>query len=225
LLHVPTGAINGKEEGKEGRQKKARRRLRVEAQTLKNVTKPGGLGRPAASIEQLRQSWLSNYCGVYATGMFLSLLGRDTSREHAKRLFLLSRANPSYQGASLDDVLVALRSTGIVRTLQWKFFKPFRLQAICDALLDHSDLYGLPTLLYFGIVHKRLGSTAKHFSVITRVERDRLHLLDPLGSRRAKSHNVSILQSQSQPLARVQVVGCNYFVNQRAEAALLLRKI
>lgn len=155
--------------------------------------------------------------------MLLSLLGARTSRSGAKQLFLLSQTNPGYSGASLDDVLHALRKSGVVCTSRWKFFRRFRLKAICDALLDRRNSYRIPTLLYFGIVHGRLGSRAKHFSVITHVDNNRLELLDPLGPRPSSSYNVKISHSQSDAPSRVHVIGCNYLVNERAEAALLLR--
>ena len=155
--------------------------------------------------------------------MLLSLLGKATSRKQAKQLFLLKHTNPGYTGTSLDDVLIALHKTGFVQASGWKFFRSFRLHEICTALLERSNACRLPTLLYFGIVHRRLGSTAKHFSVVTGVENNRLELLDPLGPHSNRGYNVLVVPNDSAPTG-AQVVGCNYQVNQRVEAALLLRK-
>jgi hypothetical protein len=185
------------------------------------TNKPGGVKTPLGFARRYRQSWSSNYCGVYATGILLSLLDLETSRESAKELFLLDRFNPGYLGASLDDVRAALKRTGLVRASRWKFFKHFQLKVICDALLNRPHIYPLPTLLYFGIIHGRLGSRAKHFSVITSARRNQLALLDPLAKPGIESRNVLIREGQPGSSSRPEVIGCNYFVNERAEAALL----
>jgi hypothetical protein len=156
--------------------------------------------------------------------MLLSLLGSETSRERARTLFCLGRVNPDYSGASLDDVRNALQKTGLVRASRWKLFRHFQLKPICDALLNRQDIYPVPTLLYFGIVHGRLGSKAKHFSVITRARRGRLELLDPLGQRATHGRNVLIRECETGSSQQLEVIGCNYLVNERAEAALLVLK-
>jgi hypothetical protein len=207
------------------KQRKAARKSAAaasDAAETPNKRRPSGSGLDARTgIRQFRQSWSSNYCGVYAAGILLSLLGRQTSREEAKRLFLLSHTNRDYLGASLDEVSSALIRARSIRFPRWRFFRRLALNDVHRLLVAQDGVTRTPTLIYFGIVHSRLGSKARHFSVITESAYDRLELLDPLAKPKGSLSNVSLVETQSNNSSKIQVIGCSYTVNTGTEAAVL----
>ncbi len=170
----------------------------------------------------LRQSWNSNYCGVYAVGTFLSHLGVRIDRRGARKLFGLQKANGSYEGTTPAELLAALIVSGAVYRPRWKFFRRLDLKAIKDHFARTRTRDQLPSILYFGIIHRRRGEKAMHYTVITECGEYGLRLLDPLGREpRGQTHNVS-LTTNSQAPSHLPAIGCPYLVDMRSEAGLLL---
>jgi hypothetical protein len=169
----------------------------------------------------LRQSWSSNYCGVYAAGMFLSLLGKEVNRIEACSLFHLSETNDEYDGATPLEVVRALRQAGALANARWQFFRRFDLTSIQKSLASKSNWRRFPSILFFGIIHRQRGLRARHFAVITDAGCFGLRLLDPLGRDPANGgHNVSLVASGAGH-KELRSVGCNYLVDTRIEAAVL----
>lgn len=173
-------------------------------------------------IAFLRQSWSSNYCGVYAAGMFLSLLGTPVSRVDARRLFRLKKRNVDYQGASPSEVVRALRDAGAIANARWQYFRRFSLSSIHRSLAETSTWTQFPSILFFGVIHRQRGLRARHFAVITAADRFGLRLLDPLGQYPPRGeHNVSLI-ARDPNCSELESIGCNYLVDTRVEAAILL---
>jgi hypothetical protein len=164
----------------------------------------------------IRQSWRSNYCGVYAAAMFLSLLGIATSRERARSLFGIEDEPLPYRGADLSEVGRVVRKHGQLSSAAWRFFPSFSFPALMRELTAQDRGERLPTILWFGIIHPRLPLRAWHTAVVTSVNADRINLLDPLAVKPTgrRAHNVSILPS-------LVAVGCRYRIDANVQAAAL----
>lgn len=127
-----------------------------------------------------RQSWRSNYCGVYATAMLLTHLGEPVnSREGAKRLFGLQRTNRiHYKGASLREMFIVLKTTAMFGHLRWTLYA--RMTSYRFILGVLGQVRHGPTLLSFDAVSKS-GIRASHVVVVTDyLESGSLCCVDPL---------------------------------------------
>ena len=152
--------------------------------------------------------------------MFLSLIGTHTGRAKARSLFQLKRSRRTYDGATLEQVGRALRRSESVCQARWETIGRFSLAQIESRLVGPTSQIALPTLLYFDIIHRRLGISATHFAVVTSASRDRIELLDPLGRAPSEGSNVTIRQSQNR-MAKFDIEGCGYLINTRSKVALL----
>ena len=166
----------------------------------------------------IRQSFRSNYCGVYATGMFLSLLGFPTTRERALNLFNLKRSNPSYEGTNHREIGKVLYSAAQFSFVRWQYYKQFDFTALSASLNDQLETYG-PTLLSFGAIHKNGKWKCTHVAVVIGVN-GRIELVDPLAKPplRSSGANVSLAIASRQP---VKVLGSSYTINLKSETAVL----
>jgi hypothetical protein len=128
-----------------------------------------------------RQSVRSNYCGVYAAGMFLSLLGVPTDRRRALRLFGLATSNRDYAGTPLDQIGRFLKRQGFATRARWHRLPIFDVERARRVLSRWLSETRRPTLVAFGAVHRRTQLRCRHIAVVTGVTRDAILLLDPLG--------------------------------------------
>ena len=167
------------------------------------------------------QSFRSNYCGVYSTGMLLSLLGLTTNRHQALGLFKLKRNNPDYPGASHVDIGTVFASAARVEYWRWEYHPGFDFQAVSQSLSRHLQISGRPTLLSFGAIHKDGQGKCTHVAVAIRATDNMIELLDPLAS---PPHLFESANLWLRPADRPQLVcvrGCSYTINYQSEAAIL----
>jgi len=170
----------------------------------------------------IKQSVMSDYCGVYSTGMLLSLLGMKTGRNLALSLFGLNHSNPEYRGTPLDKICEILRRTGGLSGVRWRYKRGFRFPAVSRELQNQLTHSGLPTLVWFGVVYSDRMTRSTHIAVVMGVEGDRINLLDPLGvpPRGGERFNVSLTPNkQKDGLFRVN--RCFYFVEPKMEVGIL----
>ncbi len=164
---------------------------------------------------------------MYSTGMLLSLLGRPTPRKAAKALFGLRRRIADYTGADLDVISSVLRRAAALRSARWKYFKTFRFSVITRHLREQLVATGLPTLIWFGAVYGDETTLAFHIAVVLGVHRDRILLLDPLGSSPCRSSPSNAAISAERVTAGEYQLGFlrtergSYFVDTKMQAAIL----
>ena len=178
---------------------------------------PEKVDATALTGEFLRQSFLSNYCGVYATGMFLSLLGFPTDRERALDLFKLKRRNPGFEGTDHEEICSVLCRSASFRSLRWHYHAQFDFASLSASLIRQLKMNG-PTLLSFGAIHKNGKWKCTHVVVVVGVGGSRIDLLDPLAKPRLVSSaaNVYLTRSSRQP---IEVVGSSSTINLKSETA------
>ena len=164
----------------------------------------------------IRQSWRSQYCGVYATAMLLSLLGQTTHRHQAKALFLSNRSATAYEGAYLDDISHVLDRSGVIRCVEWLYFDGLRLERLAKRIHGHGRSLMMPSIISFGIIHPVLRVQARHAAVVLWVSNERIELLDSLAPPPAGSSAANTVLT-----APHQVIGAGYHINARATVALL----
>jgi hypothetical protein len=166
----------------------------------------------------IRQTSRSNYCGVYATGMLLSILGLQITRGDALTLFNISRSNASYKGATLDEISTVVAGIAALRRVQWQEEHAFRFSRIAKFL----NRFARPTLLSFGIVHKNNVWRCRHVAVVIKASSHSIELLDPLGAppRGTSVTNVQLV-SRMPDFNRVRVIGASYSVNHEAATDIL----
>ena len=204
-------------------QKKARRKL------PKNTL--ADLGRPlrtlcdsvVTDIDELfiKQSWRSNYCGVYSAAMLLSLLGVTTSRFKALALFDLKRSNPDYLGAHHLEIRSVFSREARVSCSSWRYHKRFNFALVSQLLQRHFRNNGCPTLLSFGAIHKNADSKCMHVAVVVAATDHLIELLDPLGTKPQPDARSNVWLQFADPPLPIRVIGYSYSINQRAEVALL----
>src|SRR2546428_1953805 len=173
-------------------------------------------------VEFIRQSVRSDYCGVYAAGMFLALLGRPTTRKGARSLFGLPRRSPGYAGTDLDLVAAVIRQRADLSAVRWEYSDEFVFQAVVQKLRRQLERTKLPTLIWFGAVYSDGHTRAFHIAVVVRVGPDRIVLLDPLGGRpeKGKRFNVSIVSTR-QPRRFLKADGSFYSVDLNMQVGIL----
>ena len=140
----------------------------------------------AAQRAFIAQSVRSDYCGVYAAAMFLSLHGMSTTRAQAKRLFGVAQApGPEWTGATRRQIAQVLGerlpASASWRTLEW---------GDISAGLDDTRM----TLIVARARYRETAIRARHSAVAVGVHRGELRLLDPLGRppARGRNYNVSV---------------------------------
>lgn len=125
----------------------------------------------------IRQSIRSDYCAVYATAMFLSLLGCPTSRKQALRMFG-ARRGMTWPGASQADILTVIRQRLPGFSARWR-----RSAGSSSGLLrafERAAGRGLPALVAAQCRHRSSGVECGHAFLLTGSSGGRLLLLDPL---------------------------------------------
>lgn len=170
------------------------------------------------SASFIGQSTRSNYCGVYSSGMLLSMLGFPMNRLKALALFNLRQSNPTYEGASHEEIARAFTDVVAPKYCAWREDSLFEFHGVLKRLRSLAR----PTLLSFGIVHKNNLWRCQHVAVVVRTNSRAIELLDPLGPRpllRAMS-NVQLVYT-NENLSRTQVLGGSYRVNHKKSAVIL----
>jgi len=165
---------------------------------------------------------MSDYCGVYSTGMLLSLLGMKTDRNLALSLFGLNPSNPKYNGTPLEKICGILRRIGGISGVRWRYKRRFRFSAVSRELHAQLKDTGLPTLVWFGVVYSDRMTRSTHIAVVMGIEGDRINLLDPLGvpPRGKERFNVSLTPNKKKG-GLFQVNRCFYFVEPEMEVGIL----
>jgi hypothetical protein len=167
------------------------------------------------------QSSRSNYCGVYSTGMLLSLLGFLTTRHQALALFNLKRSNPDYPGASHITIGNMFATVTKVKRWRWEFHSQFDLAFVSRSLREHLRISACPTLLSFGAIHKNGEWRCTHVAVVIGATKDMIELLDPLGSRPLMNNRANVGLWAAEWPRSVRVIGGSYQVDHESEAAVL----
>ncbi len=170
----------------------------------------------------IRQSWRADFCGIYATAMMLSLLGERTDRARALSIFCLPRFNSAYEGTLLWQITGVLRKTRRFNTTRWRHFRRFSFANVYRELRSLAELHTLPTLLWFGAVHRYRPIRTNHIAVVMNLEHGRINLLDPLGPppKPSEKSNVSLF-SIRQGDGSYRVAGCAYLVDAGKGSAIL----
>jgi hypothetical protein len=175
--------------------------------------------RPAKFIGQ---SFRSNYCGVYATGMLLSLLGFPTTRENALDLFKLKRSNRDYRGASHEEIAdVLCHRVAKFGFLHWQYYRRFDFASLAASLVMQLKVNHRPTLLSFGAIHQNGEWKCTHAAVVIDVKENRIELLDPLAKPPLVSSGANVCIYAASPQL-VSVIGSSYSIDLKSEAAVLL---
>lgn len=193
---------------------KAKRRLLVSAQlsglqraisVIENVESRGCESTSSLqglSATFLRQSFRSDYCGVYATAMLVAALGSPVSRSKALQLFGLygRRERAGFDGTSHEQMREVLLSETGVRRAEWTLDTEFSFNRVCEALRTHVLRAHCPTIITFGAIHRRLGVSCCHAALVTHFDESRIRLLDPLGgSPGVDGFNVTLERSGAAP--------------------------
>ena len=173
-----------------------------------------GLSQPTF----ISQSYRSNYCGIYSTGMLLSQLGFPTTRRQALKLFNLKRCNPNYPGARLATIGKVFTSMVEVKNWRWEYYRCFDFTSVSKSMRNHVRTNRTPTLLSFGAVHKNGSWKCMHVAVAIGASENRIELLDPLGTTRFNnSANVWLVNNSGHSIS---VIGSSYGINSESEAAI-----
>ena len=191
-------------------------------EVLEQLTSPLQSARPPSfSLSFLGQSSRSNYCGVYATGMLLSLVGVPTSRARVIDLFNLKRCNPDFEGATHEAIGSVFAQAADAASWRWQRERQFEFRRI-HHLLKAQLQCGAPTLLSFGAIHSNGVWRCVHAVVVVGLSCNSIEVLDPLGFAPCpgKEGNASLLQP-ADPAGRVQVVGNSYRVEREQQASVL----
>lgn len=170
----------------------------------------------------IKQTSRSNYCGVYSTGMLLSLLGTTTTRNQALALFNLKRNNPDYLGASHNDIENVLAKTTEIENWRWKYYKQFYFASVSKSIRTQIKVNGQPTLLSFEAIHKNGIWRCTHVAVAVAAFNEAIALLDPLGSNPSVGNPVNVwLLASEDKFKRIKVIGNSYSIDHKSEAAVL----
>jgi hypothetical protein len=168
----------------------------------------------------LRQSFRSNYCAVYSTGMLLSLLGIPTTRAEALSLFDLRRSNPTYVGASHLEIGKALARLALIKHWRWESQKRFEFAVVLRSVRAQLDSNPQPTLLSFGAIHKNGRWRCLHVVVVTRVTEEVIEGIDPLGPTPA-GNNGNVWFKRGDSPTQIRVIGNSYSINPSSQTSVL----
>jgi hypothetical protein len=141
----------------------------------------------------LRQSIRTNYCGVYAVGMLLSLSGVPTTRRLARRLFRLHRLSEAYRGTSLREMSAVLSMCFRSADLRWTHHRNCSYPSVAHEI-DRATCGGAsPTVAVFDAVRGRM--RVRHAVVVLSANVRGISVLDPLGRRpsRAGAPNCALI--------------------------------
>jgi hypothetical protein len=144
--------------------------------------------------------------------MLLSLVGIQTTRAEALGLFGLSRSNPSYAGASHNDIGAAFTGESRIRSWRWEYHKRFNFASVSKCLRSQLHRNNHPTLLSFGAIHKNGDWRCLHVVVAIRVTEESIEVLDPLGLPPAGSTGNVWFERGDWPTP-VRVLGNSYSVD------------
>lgn len=126
----------------------------------------------------IRQSIRSDYCAVYATAMYLSLLGCQTDRRQALHLFGAKRGAP-WRGATHIDMLAVIRRCLPDYNARW--LRTARSSSAVRRSFQAIAARGSPALVTAYCRHRSSGVECGHAFLVTGFQEDRFLLLDPLG--------------------------------------------
>ena len=169
----------------------------------------------------IKQSSRSNYCGVYSTGMLLSLLGFRITRHEALALFNLKRNNPEYPGASYCDIGNVFESVAKAKFWHWEYHRRFNFASVSRSLRTHLLNNSSPTLLSFGAIHKNGEWSCRHMAVVIAVTDKLIELLDPLGNKPLAYAEANVWLRGADGSPPIHVSGCSYAINPKSETAVL----
>ena len=191
--------------------------MAASGQLLKDLHDPADY----SSALFIRQSTRSNYCGVYSTGMLLSLLGWPTTRYSALALFDLERSNPDFAGATHGDMGRLFAQVAKIKLWRWDSFEEFDFASISKSLRAHFSRTGCPTLLSFRVIHKNGKWRCGHVAVATGTTGGLIELIDPLASKPGVYRGSNVLLQKEAWSKTVRVIGNSYRIDRRSEAAVL----
>ena len=144
----------------------------------------------------LKQSVRSNYCGVYSTGMLLSLMGVPTDRRRALGLFGLARTNPDFNGGCHEEIAEVVRGHTPAARVRWRWWRHFGFDETVRWARSRGQLPERPTLMTFGALHPRVNALCVHVAVLVDAYASGILLLDPLGTApKRRGFNVRILEA------------------------------
>jgi hypothetical protein len=169
----------------------------------------------------IRQSFRSNYCGVYATGMLLSLLGETTTRRRVLDLFGLKRSNADYHGTTHADIAGIFACRANAKWSCWDFYDRFDFALVAKCLNRQLEASGSPTLLSFGAIHKNQEWQCMHVAVVLRATQKVIEMLDPLGNKLDICTNVNVWLLAPDSGRSIEVIGASYSINDRSQTAIL----
>lgn len=169
----------------------------------------------------IRQSSRSNYCGVYSTGMLLSLLGIPTDRSRSLNLFSLKRSNPQYAGSTPFDIGKVVAKEAHIEEWWWKCYKHFSFTSVSRSLRAHFRMTAHPTLLSFGAIHKNGEWKCTHIVVVISVSGNAIELLDPLGEHPQVSATSNVNFRRIEGSSDTCVSGNTYTIDPKGAVAIL----
>jgi hypothetical protein len=140
----------------------------------------------------LRQSWTSNYCGVYSTAMLLRAFGHgDFSRPRARRLFgIAERSRGRYPGSSLREVRAVLAKSLSPLRPRWQAYARVDGEAFRRSVARQLSA-SAATLVSFDAISSSC-VRALHIVLLVGSNADAIECIDPLGRDRGDSANVVI---------------------------------
>lgn len=153
---------------------------------------------PASELHFFRQSYRSNYCAVYSTGMLLQLLGWNGNRRQLMALFGLRRYERRYKGTHLRIVSKIVAGAAKIARPRWVGMRCLKGRVLRRVLVRHFSVNGAACLLSFSARH--LGISCRHVVVVTGIDAERVYLLDPLGGRPASGLFNRVLAMESDQL-------------------------
>lgn len=167
----------------------------------------------------IKQSFRSNYCGVYSTGMLLSLLGIPITRADVLTLFELETCNPDYRGATHVEMGTVFATVTKVRSWRWECHKRFDFALVSKSLRAQLQSNDCPTLLSFGAIHKNGKWRCTHGVVAINATHEFIEILDPLGTRPQGNKGNVWFRIGDGPKS-VHVLGTSYSINPASETAV-----
>jgi hypothetical protein len=163
----------------------------------------------------IQQSIRSDYCGVYATAMLLSLLGEPISRRRAHKIFGVVPAN--WMGTSCRGITTAIRRVMPAATSTWRHGRPQggkSFQGFC------AKGGSMPALVSAWCFHRRYRVICGHAFVITGMSEHAVRIVDPLCPPPTTDWNAAIDTADTE-LPYLNVQGSAWMVDLRHSISIL----
>lgn len=171
----------------------------------------------------ISQSVRSDYCGVYACAMFLTLIGHYVDRRQARTLFGIVSPRSSFNGVTHDNIASVVSDATPLSGIGWHQRSSATYAILYRMLSRQFSRGGGATIVTFGAVYGPERLRCNHAAVAVGFNQKGIRLLDPLGRNPRGRQWWNVLLRPDQDVSGFNLIKGSFYKVNLAEGAAVFR--